>query len=75
MEDVLPLFVYSLQNVLQEGIDIERMASVIIKRRRRYKGSMEDSPADMLITPLIKHFLYDGHETKEDEVCVCVCLL
>lgn len=69
MDDVLPLFVYTLQTLLdQEGIDMNRMSDVINKRRRGYMSSMEDSPADMLVTPLIKHFLYDEHDSNQDEV-------
>ena len=37
------------------------MAGVLARKGRQYRAKMEDSPADHLVTPLIKHFLYhDG---------------
>ena len=34
------------------------MSVVIARYRRRYLSAMEDSPADQLLWPCIKHFLY-----------------
>ena len=56
--EVLPSFLHAVHAQLAAGLDMERMAGVLTLRRRQYRARMEDSPADALITPLIKHFLY-----------------
>jgi len=40
------------------------MAGVLARKGRQYRAKMEDSPADHLVTPLIKHFLYHDGQTQ-----------
>eukprot|EP01047_Picozoa_sp_COSAG01_P045635 COSAG01_NODE_4221_length_5227_cov_3.990445_3_plen_119_part_00 len=58
LEKVVPVFDALMESELAAGIDMARMAVVIARYRRRYLSAMEDSPADQLLWPCIKHFLY-----------------
>ena len=66
--DVLPTFLWVLQRTLAAGVDMERMAGVLAKRRRKFLAAMEDSPGDALVDPLIKHFLYHADPSPAAQV-------
>jgi hypothetical protein len=44
------------------------MAVVLARHRRKYLSAMEDAPADQLLWPVVKHFLYGARETPAAEV-------
>ena len=48
------------------GVDMERMATVMSRYKRRYLSAMEDSPADQLLWPVVKHFLYTNKAPAEE---------
>ena len=43
---------------VEQGIDMDRMGTVLARHRRKYLSRMEDSPADQLLWTVLKHFLY-----------------
>jgi Zn-dependent M16 (insulinase) family peptidase len=55
---VLPTFLHVLNQEVGGAFDEARMAGVLSRKGRQFRAKMEDSPADLLVTPLIKHFLY-----------------
>lgn len=66
LAQVLPTFLHAINQEVSGGFDAARMAGVLARQGRQYRARMEDAPADLLVTPLIKHFLY--HESGAEEV-------
>lgn len=63
LDEILPKFEAALAAEAERGIDMEKMATVIKRHRRRYLARMEDDPAEQLLWPVLKHFTYAERST------------
>ncbi len=66
LTEIPPLFDKVIAEQVGAGIDMERMRTVLARHKRRYLSAMEDSPADQLLWPVIKHFLYTNQEQDQE---------
>ena len=66
LADIPPLFDKVIEEQVASGIDMQRMSTVLARHKRRYLSAMEDSPADQLLWPVVKHFLYTKKSAAEE---------
>ena len=57
---------YCAAEQVGNGVDMERMSTVLARHKRRYLSAMEDSPANQLLWPVVKHFLYTKKPAAEE---------
>ena len=58
LEAVRGTFDAALEKEAAKGIDETRMSDIIQRRRRKTVAACEDDPCGMVVTPILKHFLY-----------------
>jgi len=64
LEEIVPMLEKELLKICDKGFDMSLIKTEIKRYRRKYKKSMENDPADQLLWPTIKHFLYSARDEK-----------
>lgn len=64
LDDVRSVFRDCVQAVVDDGVDMERIAMIVARERRRYLDALESRPHDLLAFSCIPAFLY-GDEPED----------